>query len=104
MDKSLLERELLRADHSSIVNRQSSIPLRGLQREILAVEGVVEPANHHLFPGLRPPADFLGWIGIVGVLCRVVMVGRAFQATSLRRRQWFLQKVTDLPVKVVAWN
>src|SRR5438128_617898 len=45
-----------------------------LRPEVLAVQSIVEPADHHLFPGLRPPAHQLRRIRIEFVLGRIIEV------------------------------
>src|SRR5260370_26875126 len=48
-----------------------------LDRVFARIHRNVEPPDHHLFPGLIAPADFLLRVGIVAVVGRVVEVRRA---------------------------
>src|SRR5262245_50004265 len=42
--------------------------------QILFVERVIEIADHHLFPGLRPPANFFRRVGVEIVVERDVVI------------------------------
>src|SRR6266542_247398 len=69
--------------------------------EILGIHRVVEPSDHHLFPGLGTPAHFFGWIGIELVPFGVVVVRDAFNAAALWCGNRFLHKVNELPVEII---
>src|SRR5262245_5542032 len=72
--------------------------------QILFVQNIIEPADHHLFPGLITPAHFFGWIGIVLVLCRIVEVRNTINPGPLRQENWVLELVKKLPVEIVSRN
>ncbi|MBK7598019.1 MAG: hypothetical protein IPJ07_05630 [Acidobacteria bacterium] len=51
--------------------------------EVLTIKSVIDPANHHLFPGLITPSDNLSGIGVVFVIGRVVKMSHAIDAAAL---------------------
>ena len=67
-------------------------------------DGYVEPADHHLVPTLVTPVDFLGSIGVSGVIRRVIEVSYTVYAGA--RRQHFLvtQVIEKLPTEIVLRN
>src|SRR5579885_3464387 len=54
----------------------------------VGVEGDVEETDHHLFPALIAPADFLGRIGVAGIVDRVIEVRGAFDSGALGSINW----------------
>src|SRR5262249_25407026 len=59
----------------------------------------IHPADHHLFPGLVSPGNRLGWIGIVGVVLRIVEVRQAMDLRSLGHEKWRALAIGALPVE-----
>src|SRR5262245_58144321 len=72
-----------------------------LRAQVLAVNRVIEPADHHLFPGLRHPAHFLSRVGVVSVAGGIVVMRQAFEPAVFRRGDRLFQPVIELPVEVV---
>src|SRR6266849_3993619 len=67
----------------------SSLALGG--RIYFRVHHYVEPANHHFFPSLVSPLDYLRGIGIRGIVRRIVKMRRTFKTGSLRQQQGVTQ-------------
>src|SRR5262249_49905666 len=76
--------------------------LRSRLSQILFVERVIEVPDHHLFPGLRPPAHFLRRVGVELIIERIVVMRDAHQLAALRRGDLFLEDISHLPAEVPA--
>src|SRR5678816_4928221 len=70
-------------------------------RVLARIHRNVEPPDHHLFPRLIAPADFLLRIGIVAVVGRVVEVRRALDLRPLGQHNRIGEIVEQLPVEIV---
>src|SRR6202171_4366739 len=67
----------------------------------LSIERYVEKPDHHLFPTLVAPADFMGSVRIVLVVDRVVEVRRAFDDRAFRQLQRLRQGIAKLPTEAI---
>src|ERR1022692_2995048 len=65
----------------------------------LGVECHIEEADHHLVPALLAVPDFLGRVGIVLVVHRVVVVRRTLDERALRQLERLLQQIAELPTE-----
>src|SRR6266404_9027008 len=65
--------------------------------QILLIENVVEPADHHFFPGLIAPAYLFAGIRIVLILRRVVEVRHTIKPGSLWQEQGVFELIQKLP-------
>src|ERR1700736_2234841 len=67
----------------------------------LSIERDVEKPDHHLFPALVAPADFMSGVRIVLVVDRVVEVRRAFDDRAFGQLQRLRQSIGKLPTEAV---
>ncbi len=74
-----------------------------LRSQVLTVNRVINPADHHLFPGLIAPADGGGWVGIEFVVGGIVVVRDAFYAAAFGHGNRFLGQRAEFPVAIVLW-
>src|SRR5215467_4741881 len=88
--------------HSTI--RCISAERRRFLPQILRVQSVVEPPDHHLFPGLLTPSNLTARIGIELVVHRVVVMSGAFDFAALGSGDGLLQDIGGLPVEIVPGN
>ena len=72
-----------------------------MKAQILTVDRVINPADHHLFPGLIAPAHCDGRIGVEFVACGIVVVRDTFDAAALRHGNRLFDEVGKLPVEII---
>src|SRR5436190_4631108 len=65
------------------------------------VDTVKQPREHHLFPRLIAPPDFLGGVGVRLVVRGVVVPRRGVERRALRQLHRALENVVGLPLEVV---
>src|SRR6266851_8932110 len=65
------------------------------------IDGDVKETDHHFVPTLIAPFDIFGRIGIVGVVRRVVIMGRAGDLRPLRQYERLHRIVGELPTETV---
>src|SRR5580704_17608240 len=70
-------------------------------RRRLIVDGVVDSGILHLVPGLFPPMNLFGGIGIRFVIGRVVVVRNGSQLRAFRNSKGSREYVVSLPVEIV---
>src|SRR5262244_634790 len=63
--------------------------------------GNIKESNHHLVVGLITPLHRTVWVGIVGIIARVVIPGDRLQLRSRFQESRLCQPVTQLPIKVI---
>ena len=73
-------------------------------RFCLCVHGKIEEADHHLFPALVPPTNLFGRIRVIGVVGRIVEVGRALDTRPFGQQQGLLQVIRELPIEALFWD
>ena len=72
-----------------------------LRRIGIRIERYVEEADHHLFPTLFAPADFMRGVRVVLVVDRVVVMRRTLDDRTFRQLQRLRQGIAKLPTEAV---
>src|ERR1700674_2757241 len=101
-------REISCVQVSLVVIGSWAVPETGSSRKLVArfriglsIERYIEKPDHHLFPTLVAPADFMGGVRIELVVHRVVVVRRAFDDRALRQLQRLGQGIAELPTEAI---
>ena len=90
--------------NGSVARRSGLILSEEADRIGLRVDGNLEPADHHLFPTLISPTNFLGRIRIRRVVRGIVEVRNTLDPRSLGQCLWLSQVVEELPIKIIPRN
>src|ERR1017187_5221309 len=64
----------------------------------------IEPADHHLVPGLISKVHNRVWIGVIRIVGRVIEVRDALDPASFGQQHRLGENVYELPVEIISGN